>query len=246
MRDSVKLSRFFGAGQGGCGLFDEIYRNIIYQDRWLYLLKGLWVTVEVTFFAILLGTILGMVLALMRISNFKLFRIRILEKISSFYITIIRGTPLMVQLLIIYFVVFASVDIDKVIVAVIAFGLNSAAYVAEIIRGGILSVDKGQTEAGRSLGLSYTQTMRHIVMPQAIKNALPAYTSEFIVLIKETAIVGYIALEDLTKVGDTIRSRTFSALVPLLTVALIYLLLTGVLAKLFMRLERRLRRSDNR
>jgi len=227
-------------------LFDALYQNLIYKDRWLYLLKGLGVTIEVTFFAIILGTILGVILAIMRLSNFRLLRIRILEKIASFYITIIRGTPMMIQLLIIYFVVFASVDIDKVIVAVIAFGMNSAAYVAEIVRGGILSVDKGQMEAGRSLGMSYSQTMIRIIMPQAIKNALPTYTSEFIVLIKETAIVGYIALEDLTKVGDVIRSRTYDAFIPLITVALIYLLLTGILAKLFMRLERRLRKSDLR
>lgn len=225
--------------------FDQIYQNIIYQDRWLYLLKGLGVTLEITVFAILLGTVLGILLAMMRISHVRIFRVRVLEKIASFYITVIRGTPLMVQLLIIYFVIFASVDIDKVIVAVIAFGVNSGAYVAEIIRAGILAVDKGQMEAGRSLGLNYRQTMTYIVMPQAVKNILPAYTSEFIVLIKETAIVGYIALEDLTKVGDVIRSRTFSALVPLLTVALVYLLLTSLIARLFTLLERRLRRSDN-
>jgi len=225
--------------------FDEIYRNIIYQDRWLYLLKGLGVTLEITVFAILLGTVIGITLAMMRISRVRIFRVRVFEKIATFYITIIRGTPMVVQLLIIYFVIFASVDIDKVIVAIIAFGVNSGAYVAEIIRAGILAVDKGQMEAGRSLGLNYRQTMAHIVMPQAVKNILPAYTSEFIVLIKETAIVGYIALEDLTKVGDVIRSRTFSALVPLLTVALVYLLLTSLIAKLFTLLERRLRRSDN-
>lgn len=226
-------------------MWDRVYHNIIYQDRWLQLLKGLGITLEITVFAIILGTVLGIILAIMRISAFKIGRVRILEKISTFYITIIRGTPVMVQLLIIYFVVFASVDIDKVIVAVIAFGLNSAAYVAEIIRGGILAVDKGQMEAGRSLGLSYTQAMTSIVMPQAIKNAMPAYASEFIVLIKETAIVGYIALEDLTKVGDIIRSRTYDAFVPLITVALVYLLITGILAKLFTKLERRLRKSDN-
>ena len=225
---------------------DALYQNLIYKDRWLYLLKGLGVTIEVTFFAIILGTILGVILAIMRISNVRVFRIKILEKIASFYITIIRGTPMMIQLLIIYFVVFASVDIDKVIVAVIAFGMNSAAYVAEIIRGGILSVDRGQMEAGRSLGLNYTQTMTRVIMPQAIKNALPTYTSEFIVLIKETAIVGYIALEDLTKVGDQIRGSTFNAFVPLITVALVYLLLTSILARLFTKLERRLRKSDLR
>ncbi|MFZ5974221.1 MAG: amino acid ABC transporter permease [Bacillota bacterium] len=226
--------------------FDQVYQNLIVESRWLSILKGLGVTVEISVFAILVGTILGIILALMRISRFSIGKVRILEKISSFYITIIRGTPMMIQLLIIYLVVFGSVDIDKVIVAVIAFGMNSGAYVAEIIRGGILSVDKGQMEAGRSLGLNYRQTMMHIIMPQAIKNALPTYTSEFIVLIKETAIVGYIALVDMTRAADIIQSRTFSPFVPLLTVALVYLLLTGLLAKLFMKLERRLRQSDNR
>lgn len=148
------------------------------------------------------------------------------------------------QLLIIYFVIFGSVDIDKTVVAIIAFGLNSGAYVAEIIRAGIQAVDKGQMEAGRSLGLSKGQTMVSIILPQAVKNILPAYVNEFVVLIKETAIVGYIALEDLTKAGDNIRARTFEAFVPLITVALIYLLLTTLLTKLFNYVERRLRAND--
>ena len=226
--------------------WDDLYRNFIYDDRWLLLLKGLGVTLEITFFAIILGTVLGVTLALMRLSKTRVLKVRIFERLATFYITIIRGTPTMVQLLLIYYVVFAAIDVDKVIVAIIAFGLNSAAYVAEIIRAGILAVDRGQMEAGRSLGLSYSKTMLHIIMPQAVKNILPAYTSEFIVLIKETAIVGYISLNDLTRAGDFIRSRTFSALLPLLAVAVVYLLLTSLLAKLFGLLERRMRKSDLR
>lgn len=218
---------------------DKIYQNLIYGDRYMMLVRGLLVTLEVTFFAVLVGTLLGILAALMKLSSVKL-----ISGISSIYIGIMRGTPLVTQLLIIYFVIFGSVDIDKTIVAIIAFGLNSGAYVAEIIRAGIQAVDKGQMEAGRSLGLSKGQTMVSIILPQAVKNILPAYVNEFVVLIKETAIVGYIALEDLTKAGDNIRARTFEAFVPLITVALIYLLLTTLLTKLFNYVERRLRAND--
>ncbi len=218
---------------------DKIYQNLIYGDRYMMLVRGLLVTLEVTFFAVLVGTLLGILAALMKLSSVKL-----ISGISSVYIGIMRGTPLVTQLLIIYFVIFGSVDIDKTIVAIIAFGLNSGAYVAEIIRAGIQAVDKGQMEAGRSLGLSKGQTMVSIILPQAVKNILPAYVNEFVVLIKETAIVGYIALEDLTKAGDNIRARTFEAFVPLITVALIYLLLTTLLTKLFNYVERRLRAND--
>ncbi|HHW46496.1 MAG TPA: amino acid ABC transporter permease [Clostridiales bacterium] len=207
----------------------------------MLLLNGLSVTLRVTFFAIIIGTVFGIVLALMKMSKSK-----VLSAISNLYITVIRGTPMVTQLLIIYFVVFASVNVSKIFVAIIAFGLNSSAYVAEIIRAGIQAVDRGQTEAGRSLGLSSRQTLFLIVMPQAVKNIFPAYVNEFIVLIKETAIVGYIALEDLTKAGDIIRSRTYEAFIPLLSVAFIYLIITSVLAKLCDIVERRLNRHDMR
>ncbi|NLD87798.1 MAG: amino acid ABC transporter permease [Clostridiales bacterium] len=219
----------------------EFYRNLIVEDRWLMILKGLGITIEISILSILIGTVLGFALCIMRISN-----IKILSKIATWYINVFRGTPLITQLLIINFGVFASVNLNTVIIAVIAFSMNSGAYVAEIIRAGILSVDSGQTEAGRSLGLNGTQTMMYIVLPQAIKNCLPTYASEFIVLIKETAIVGYIAIEDLTKVGDIIRSRTFSAFFPLVTVALVYFVITYSLSKLFSKFERRLRLSDKR
>lgn len=225
-------------------LEERIYDNLIYNDRWLSILKGMGVTVEVTLIAIVIGTLLGLVLALCKLSTGGLMAVP--RAISKAYITAIRGTPMMLQLLIIYFGVFASVSGSKVLIAGIAFGLNSAAYVAEIIRGGILSVDGGQTEAGRSLGMNSTQTFTRIILPQALKNALPTYCSEFIVLIKETAICGYIALTDLTRAVDVIRSRTFDPWIPLLAAALLYLLMTGILSKLFGLLERRMRQSDQR
>ncbi|QRN86829.1 amino acid ABC transporter permease [Clostridia bacterium] len=217
----------------------DFYSNFIAEDRYMFLVKGLGITIQVSFFAILLGILLGFTLAF-----FKLSKSRALQRIASAYISVIRGTPVVTQLLIIYFVFFGSVNISKVIVAIIAFGVNSGAYVAEIVRGGILSVDKGQMEAGRSLGLSYRQTMIHIVIPQALKNIFPALVNEFIVLIKETAIVGYIALEDLTKGADIIRSRTFEPMMPLISAAIIYFILTTILSKAMGVIERRLRKGD--
>lgn len=160
------------------------------------------------------------------------------------YLTVFRGTPIVVQLMIIYYVIFASMDISKVVAAILAFGINSGAYVAEIIRSGIMSIDNGQFEAGRSLGFNYIQTMWHIVLPQALKNVLPALGNEFIVLLKETSVSGYIALQDLTKGGDIIRSRTYDAFMPLIAVALIYLVMVMVFSKLLEVLERRLRNSE--
>lgn len=215
--------------------------NLLKQDRWLSLLRGLGATIELTVGSIILGTVLGIILCMMKISNVKIFK-----AISQTYIRIFRGTPMVVQLLIIYFGVFGKTDVPKAVAAIIAFGLNSGAYIAELLRGGIMAVDKGQIEAGRSLGLSSWQTMKSIVLPQGIKIAFPTYTQEFIVLIKETAIAGYVAIEDLTKKGDIIRSRTYDPWFPLLTVALIYLVLTTTLEILFGRIERRLRESDNR
>lgn len=222
-------------------LWKSIYLSLIEGSRWKTLLSGLGTTLTITIGAMILGTVLGIVLALMKIS-----KVKPLKWISSLYIDIIRGTPVVVQLLIMYFVVFASVNINKTIIAMIAFGMNSGAYVAEIIRAGIIGVDKGQMEAGRSLGLTHGQTMARIIMPQAIKSILPTYANEFIVLVKETAVAGYIAIEDLTKMGDIIRSKTYEALVPLLIVALIYLFITSILSKVFRHLEERMRASDSR
>jgi len=219
--------------------------NFIEDGRWHYIVDGLKVTLLVTFCAVIIGVVLGFLLAIIRATYDKTGKLKIGNAICKLYITIIRGTPVVVQLLIIYFVIFGSVKISKEIVAVLAFGMNSSAYVAEIFRSGIMSVDNGQFEAGRSLGFNYTQTMIHIIMPQAFKNVLPALGNEFIVLLKETSVAGYIALQDLTKGGDIIRSRTFDAFMPLLAVAAIYLVMVMIFTKLVELLERRLRNSDH-
>ena len=224
---------------------DKFITNFISEDRWKYILDGLGVTLQVTFFAVLMGIVLGLLIAIVRSTHDKTGKLKVLNAICQLYLTIIRGTPVVVQLLIIYFVIFGSVDISKVVVAVLAFGINSAAYVAEIFRSGIMSIDKGQFEAGRSLGFNYAQTMIYIIMPQAFKNVLPALGNEFIVLLKETSVSGYIALQDLTKGGDIIRSRTYNAFMPLLAVAAIYLIMVMIFTKLVNALERRLRNSDH-
>lgn len=226
--------------------WDRIHVNLIEDGRYWYLLNGLKVTLIVTFFAVILGILIGLFVAIVKVAAANSRKLRPLEFLVNLYITIIRGTPVMVQLLIIYFVVFASVNVSQVLVAIVAFGINSGAYVSETIRSGIMAVDKGQTEAGRSLGFSSAETYRYIVLPQALKNILPALGNEFIALLKETAVVGYIGLQDLTMGGDIIRSRTYDAFVPLLTVAVIYLLFVMLLSAGLKRLERRLRRSDNR
>ncbi len=223
---------------------EKFAQNFIQDNRWQYLLNGLGVTLQVTLFALIIGIVVGFLVAAVR-STYELNgTLKIPNAICKIYITIIRGTPVVVQLLIIYYVIFAAVDVDKVIVAVLAFGINSSAYVAEIFRSGIMSIDKGQFEAGRSLGFNYAQTMRHIIMPQAFKNVLPALGNEFIVLLKETSVAGYIALQDLTKGGDIIRSRTYEAFLPLFAVALIYLAMVMIFQSLVNRMERKLRTSD--
>lgn len=206
--------------------------------------SGLGVTLEVTLFSGLVGILIGFLVAIIRSSHDNTGRFKLLNLLCKLYLTVIRGTPVVVQLLIIYFVVFGSVKIDKTLVAIMAFGINSGAYVAEIFRSGIMSIEAGQFEAGRSLGFNYTQTMWYVIMPQAFKNVLPALCNEFIALLKETSVAGYIALQDLTKGGDIIRSRTYDAFMPLLAVALIYLILVVVFTNLVQRLERRLRKSE--
>lgn len=220
-------------------ILEQIYQCLIDKGRWQLILEGLGATLTIAAGAIVIGTVIGAVMALCRISDNKLLR-----GISLVYITVIRGIPMVTQLMIFAYIIFAPVRMDRVLVAVIAFGINSGAYMTEIMRGGIQGVDPGQMEAGRSLGLSKWQTMFKIILPQAVKNILPTYTNEFIVLIKETSVAGYVAINDLTKVADAIRNATFNAWVPLLTAAAIYLLLTIGLTKLFSLLERRLARSD--
>lgn len=226
------------------GLADKFKSCFITDGRYQYLLKGLGNTITITFFAIVLSLMLGTMIAIVRATHERNHNHYILNALCQVYLTIIRGTPTMVQLLIIYYVVFASANVDKIFVAIIAFGLNSAAYIAEVIRSGIMSVDKGQMEAGRSLGLSYSQTMRLVVLPQAFKNVLPAIGNELITLLKETSISGYIGLVDLTKGSDIIRSITYDALMPLGVVAIIYLVIVLALAAGVNRLEKRLRKSE--
>ena len=240
-------------------IYKELYMNVISDGRWKLYLDGLWVTLKVSFWAIVFGTLLGMILAVLRLPDVTDYNyrgknplkragvavLRFLSWFAKFYIDLIRGTPLLLQVLIINFGIFGTIRIDKVIVGVIACGLNSAAYVAEIIRGGIMSVDRGQLEAGRSLGFSYVQTMRHIIIPQAMKSVLPALANEFIVLLKETSVAGYVAVRDLTKAGDIIRGVTYAPFMPLIAVALIYLLMVMFFTWLVGKLERRLRASDH-
>ena len=223
---------------------DQFKQNFIEANRWKYIVNGLGVTLRVTLFAVLIGIAIGFVVAIIRSTYEKTGKLKIFNFLCNVYLTVIRGTPVVVQLLIIYFVIFSSMRVDKIFVAIIAFGINSGAYVAEIVRSGIMSIDPGQMEAGRSLGFNYIQTMWHIIIPQAFKNVLPALGNEFIVLLKETSVAGYIALEDLTKGGDIIRSQTYSPFMPLLTVAAIYLAIVMLLSFLLKQLERRLRNSE--
>ena len=212
---------------------------MIAGQRYVLILQGLGVTLLIAFCAIIIGTILGCILALMKISDN-----RILKGIGTLYTTVLRGLPLATQLMIFYFVVFAPLHLPKLLVAILAYGLNSGAYCTEIFRAGIQGVDIGQTEAGRSLGLSKRQTLFKMILPQAAKAVLPTYTSEFIVLIKETSVASFIAVMDMTKAGDMIRNATYNAWIPLLTCAIIYLILTLGLTKVFDIFEKRMARSD--
>ena len=222
----------------------KLYNNFIKEGRWKFLAQGLLNTIIITIVSILIGVILGFLLALVRVAHDKNGNFKVLNFFAKLYVTIIRGTPIMIQLLIIYFVIFASVDISKILVAIIAFGLNSAAYLCEVIRSGIMSIDEGQFEAAKSLGLSYHVMMKSIILPQALKNVLPAIGNEFIALLKETSIAGYIGLQDLTRGGDIIRSITYEPFLPLVTVAIVYLILVVLLSALVSWLERRLKKNE--
>ena len=236
----------------------DFYINFIKDDRWKYITSGLGNTLKITVFALIFAVIIGVLVAIIRYSYDKnhtnkagnfiqsllQFLLAVANGICHVYLTIIRGVPVVVQLMIIYFIIFASPDVSKIFCAVVAFSLNSGAYVAEIVRGGLNSVDKGQFEAGRSLGFGYIATMWYIILPQAFKNILPALGNEAIMLLKDTSISGYVAIQDLTKGGDIIRSRTYDAFMPLIAVALIYLILVTILTLLLRRLERRLQSSE--
>ncbi len=245
---AVSLSAWFD------GVKLEFIKNFITKDRWRMLVKGLGNTLTITLFACLLGIAIGMVVATIRSTWDQAgaeMRPGLRRKLAKFansvcqvYLTVIRGTPMVVQLLLAYYVILVSLR-NEILVAVIAFGLNSGAYVAEIIRGGIMSIDKGQFEAGRSLGFNYVQTMAYIIVPQVLKSVLPSLANEFISLLKETSVAGYISVMDLTFAGNRIRGVTYSAFMPLIAVALIYLALVMLFTRLVSLLERRLRNSDH-
>ena len=220
---------------------DKFYANFINERRYESIAKGIGITIEVSFLAIGLGVLIGFAIAAMKLSNNKW-----LQRVANSYVSILRGTPVVTQLLIFNFVIFGSISLDKVFIAVIAFGVNSGAYVSEIMRAGILSIDHGQTEAGRSLGFNKREAMMYIIVPQAIKNIFPALGNEFIVLIKETAIVGYIGLVDLAKAGDFIRSRTLEAFFPLIATAVIYFTIVKILTKVLTSVEIKMRKADVR
>ncbi|MEE1114206.1 MAG: amino acid ABC transporter permease [Eubacterium sp.] len=227
-------------------LLTRLFEDFIAKDRYMYLVKGLGNTVVITAGALVLGVILGVLAALVRVNhnNGKRGIVSVLNVIVNLYLTIIRGTPMVVQLMIMYFVIWASGN--PVAVAIVSFGINSGAYVAEVIRSGIQSVDRGQTEAGRSLGLNERQTLTKIILPQAFKNVAPAIFNEFIALVKETSVVGYVGIADLTKAGDIIRSQTYDAFPPLIAVAAIYLVIVIILTQILHVIERRLAKSDLR
>ena len=222
----------------------DFYINFIKDDRYTWLLDGLKNTMIITVFALLIGICIGFLVAIIRSSHDKSGNFKIANSICRVYLTVIRGTPTMIQLMITYYIIFASVNVSKIFVAVCAFGINSGAYVAEIVRSGIMSIDQGQFEAGRSLGFNYVQTMRLIILPQAFKNVLPALGNEMIVLLKETSISGYVGTMDLTKGGDIIRSTTYEAYLPLFGVAAIYLVIVMLMTAGVNRLERKLRTNE--
>ena len=226
----------------------DFHKNFIEHDRWLTILNGLRTTIQLTIFALLIGIALGFIVAFVRCTYDKLDKkgplLRFFNWLCNVYLTLTRGTPVVVQIMIIYFVIFMPIGLNKFLSAVICFGLNSGAYVAEIVRGGIMSIDDGQTEAGRSLGFGYMPTMFHIVFPQAFKAVLPALANEFVVLLKETSIAFYIGLGDLMYAGNAIRAATYSAFMPLVTVAIIYLVMVLALSKLVSLLEKRLRNNE--
>lgn len=222
----------------------QFQKYFVMEGRSDWWINGLKTTLLVTLLALVIGVVLGFAIALIRSTYEKSGKLKILNFICKIYLTVIRGTPSMIQLLIFCFIIFASVRVDDIIIGGIAFGVNSGAYVAEIVRSGIMSIDKGQTEAGRSLGLNYVQTMRLIIMPQAFKNVLPALINEMIVLLKETAIIGYIGTVDITKAASLVQSRTYSAYVPLFSAAIFYLVLVSILTYFMGRLERRLRKNE--
>ena len=224
---------------------ENFYNSVIYDNRYKYILEGLLNTILIAFLAVIIGIIIGSLVAIIRHYHDNTGKMKIGSKIATIYVNIIRGTPVLLQLMIIYYVIFKSVNISIVLVGVLAFGINSGAYVSEIIRSGIISIDKGQMEAGYALGLNYSKIMRYIILPQAIKNVLPALGNEFITLLKETSAGAYIGILELTKASDIIASRTYDYFFPLIIIAFIYLIMTIGLSKLVNIMERRLSNARN-
>lgn len=227
------------------GIGDSFYQSVIYDNRYEYILEGLFNTLLIAFFAVLLGVLIGIIIAIIRNYHESTNKLKFLDFLARWYVNIIRGTPVILQLMIIYYVMFKSVNISIIIVGILAFGINSGAYVSEIIRAGINSILIGQIEAGYSLGLKYSQIMRHITLPQAIKNILPALGNEFITLLKETSVGAYIGIVELTKASDIIASRTYDYFFPLIIIALIYLVMTLGLSKILHIMERKLNNVRN-
>ena len=221
------------------GIVEQFNNSLIVDNRYKYIISGLGNTIVMALFAVIIGLIFGLIIALIRNNYENNKRLPLLNTLCKGYVAIIRGTPVLLQLMIIYYVIFASVNINVVLVGIIAFGLNSAAYVSEIIRAGLDSIDKGQMDGGRALGFNYHETMRYIILPQALKNVMPALCNEFITLLKETSVAGYIGIIELTKAGDIIASRTYNYFFPLILTALIYLILTLGLSKIVTRFEKR-------
>ena len=219
---------------------DSFYQNIIFDNRYKFIIEGLFNTIIIALLAVIIGIIIGIIIAIIRNYHEQTGKLKIGNTIAKIYVSIIRGTPVILQLMIIYYVIFKSVNINIILVGVIAFGINSGAYVSEIIRAGINSIPISQSEAGYSLGLKYRQVMGYIILPQAIKNILPALGNEFITLLKETSVGAYIGIIELTKASDIIASRTYEYFFPLIIIALIYLFMTLGLSKLVSYMERRL------
>ena len=226
------------------GIYDDFYKTVIFDERYKLILEGLKNTILIAIGALIVGILLGSIISIVKYTNKERGKFKLLSKIFDIYVNIIRGTPSVLQLMIMYYVIFKTSTIDSVIVGIIAFGINSSAYVAEILRSGFDSIDDGQVEAGLSLGLNFRQVLKYIIIPQAIKVSLPSMGNEFVTLIKETAIDGYIGIEDLTKASDIIASRTYDYFFPLVLVALIYLVLTSVISKLLKKMERKLNVND--
>mgnify|MGYP000138156029 FL=1 len=226
------------------GIYDDFYKTVIFDERYKLILEGLKNTILIAIGAVIVGILLGSIISIVKYTNKERGKFKLLSKIFDIYVNIIRGTPSVLQLMIMYYVIFKTSTIDSVIVGIVAFGINSSAYVAEILRSGFDSIDDGQVEAGLSLGLNFRQVLKYIIIPQAIKVSLPSMGNEFVTLIKETAIAGYIGIEDLTKASDIIASRTYDYFFPLVLVALIYLFLTSVISKLLKKMERKLNVND--